>query len=39
MMGDEKVTNLNQLLTLEVFVDDKVLIKKGKKNYLQLVIR
>lgn len=39
MMGNDKVTNLNQPLTLEVFEDDKLLIKKGKKNYLQLVIR
>ncbi len=37
-MGDDKVTDLNQALTLDVFVDGKVLIKKGKKTYLQLVI-
>lgn len=39
MMGEERVTNVNQLLTLEVFSDDRLLVKKGKKNYLQLVIR
>lgn len=37
-MGDDKVTDLNQALTLDVFIDDKVLIKKGKKTYLQLII-
>ncbi len=39
MMGDEKITDINHPLTLEAFADEKVLIKKGKKNYLQLVIR
>lgn len=39
MMGSEKVADLNRMLTSDLFIDHKLLIKKGKKNYLQLVIQ
>ncbi len=39
MMGEEKVTAVNQPLTEEAFSEGKLLIKKGKKNYLQLLLR
>lgn len=39
VLGDAKVTNLNQRLTLEDFQNGEAMIKKGKKSYLKLVIR
>ncbi len=39
VMGEDKVTNVNQRLTLEDFQNGELMIKKGKKSYLKLVIR
>lgn len=39
VLGEAKVTNLNQRLTLEDFQNGEAMIKKGKKSYLKLVIR
>lgn len=38
MIGDAKVDNVNQRLTLEEFCDGELIVKKGKKSYLKLVI-
>lgn len=38
MLGDEKVASVTRMLQAEDFAEDKVLVKKGKKHYLQLVL-
>lgn len=39
MMGAEKVTNLQQAITAKDFDNGEILIKKGKKSYLKVIIR
>lgn len=35
-INDEKITDLNTLVTLDFFTDDTIMIKKGKKTYHQV---
>jgi len=38
-IGDTKVTDLDFLLTADLFENDSLLIRKGKKNYHRIVIK
>jgi tyrosyl-tRNA synthetase len=37
-IGDTKVTDLEFLVTKDLFTDDSLLIRKGKKNYYRIII-
>lgn len=36
-LGDNKVTDIETVLTEEMFADRSLLVRKGKKNYFRLV--
>ncbi|NBI07428.1 tyrosine--tRNA ligase [Senegalia massiliensis] len=38
-VNDEKITDFKKEITLEDFVDNKLLIKKGKKKYHQVIVK
>lgn len=37
-VGDTKVTDLEFLLTADLFIDNSLLIRKGKKNFHRIIV-